>query len=436
MKNKPTPKGNSYFIVEEKFLTDYKQTDFTEESLLDELATPNLTELATPNLTLDPEFLGDSRVILRPEFDALKFQVEELIRQTKPAISEEIECQLRRQVDGLRAELDSKNVIINILQKQLEAINSMNRETQFLPTNVLSTNSTTTQYKLPKKFATKGNHRKSSDKQFTIPINNRFHTLESDYNENVNLVVNGNHGNYSNGRNRQLNETLITNNNSRNEQNSFHTLESDYNENVNLVVNGNHDRNRFNETLITDNNSRNEQNSQVNKNTTSNKKRSVTILGDSMVKGIEGYKMKKALNNKINVYIKSFPGAIIEDMYSYAKPSLKHDPNVIIIHCGTNDLREEKPAEIIADEIVTLAHSLKTDSNEVVVSGIVPRRDKLDEKRKEVNNYLSIKLNERNFGFIDNTNINITSNLNKIGLHLNYSGTKLLADNFLDIINL
>ena len=204
LKNKPTPKGNSYFIVEEKFLTDYKQTDFTEESLLDELATPNLTELATPNLTLDPEFLGDSRVILRPEFDALKFQVEELIRQTKPAISEEIECQLRRQVDGLRAELDSKNVIINILQKQLEAINSMNRETQFLPTNVLSTNSTTTQYKLPKKFATKGNHRKSSDKQFTIPINNRFHTLESDYNENVNLVVNGNHGNYSNGRNRQL----------------------------------------------------------------------------------------------------------------------------------------------------------------------------------------------------------------------------------------
>ena len=99
-------------------------------------------------------------------------------------------------------------------------------------------------------------------------------------------------------------------------------------------------------------------------------------------------------------------------------------------------MREEKPAEIIADEIVTLAHSLKTDSNEVVVSGIVPRRDKLDEKRKEVNNYLSIKLNERNFGFIDNTNINITNNLNKIGLHLNYSGTKLLADNFLDIINL
>ena len=213
---------------------------------MDELATPNLTELATPNLTRDPEFLGDSRVILRPEFDALKFQVEELIRQTKPAISEE--CQLRRQVDGLRSELDSKNLIINILQKQLEATNSMNRETQFLPTNVLSTNSTTTQYKLPKKFATKGNHRKSSDKQFTVPINNRFHALESDYNENVNLVGNGNHGSYSNGRNRQLNETLITNNNSRNEQNSFHTLESDYNENVNLVVNGNHDRNQFNET--------------------------------------------------------------------------------------------------------------------------------------------------------------------------------------------
>ena len=32
LKNKPTPKGNSYFIVEEKFLTDYKQTDFNNNN--------------------------------------------------------------------------------------------------------------------------------------------------------------------------------------------------------------------------------------------------------------------------------------------------------------------------------------------------------------------------------------------------------------------
>ena len=155
-----------------------------------------------------------------------------------------------------------------------------------------------------------------------------------------------------------------------------------------------------------------------------------------MIKDIEGYKMKKALNNKTNVYVKCFPGASIEDMHSYAKPTMRHDPNLIIIHCGTNDLRKEKTAAVIADDIVTLARSLKTDSTEVIVSGIVPRRDKLDEKRKEVNSYLNRKLNEINLGFIDNGNINAMNNLNKSGLHMNYAGTKILADNFLDIINL
>ena len=81
-------------------------------------------------------------------------------------------------------------------------------------------------------------------------------------------------------------------------------------------------------------------------NTTANKKRSVMILGDSIIKGIEGYKMKQAMrNSNTNVYVKSFPGATIDDMYSYEKPSLKHEPNTIIIHCGTNNLKEEKTAD-------------------------------------------------------------------------------------------
>ena len=42
-----------------------------------------------------------------------------------------------------------------------------------------------------------------------------------------------------------------------------------------------------------------------------NKKRTITILGDSIVKGIEGYKMREALNNTTNVYVKSFSGANI-----------------------------------------------------------------------------------------------------------------------------
>ena len=48
-------------------------------------------------------------------------------------------------------------------------------------------------------------------------------------------------------------------------------------------------------------------------------------------------------------------------MSHYIKPSLKYTPDVVILHCGTNDLRTEKSADIIASEIITLANEMKND---------------------------------------------------------------------------
>ena len=146
--------------------------------------------------------------------------------------------------------------------------------------------------------------------------------------------------------------------------------------------------------------------------------------------------MKLALNNTTNVYVKSFPGANTEDMYSYTKPTSKRNPNLIILHCGTNDLRNEISSERIADNIVTLARSLKTEATDIIVSGITPRNDNLDMKGREVNKLLCRKLSGQNLGYIDNTNIDVNQHLNKSGLHLNYLGVKTLADNYLDIIDL
>ena len=46
-------------------------------------------------------------------------------------------------------------------------------------------------------------------------------------------------------------------------------------------------------------------------------KKSITIVGDSVVKDIKSFKLRKSLENK------SFPGATTEDMDYYIKPSLK-----------------------------------------------------------------------------------------------------------------
>ena len=71
-------------------------------------------------------------------------------------------------------------------------------------------------------------------------------------------------------------------------------------------------------------------------------------------------------------------------MESHIKPTLKNKPERIIIHCGTNDLKNNKP-QSIADNILSLAKSSQQETNTVLVSSIVPRKDHLDKKGKEVN---------------------------------------------------
>ena len=78
----------------------------------------------------------------------------------------------------------------------------------------------------------------------------------------------------------------------------------------------------------------------------------------------------------------SFPGAKTDDMESYIKPTLKNKPDRIIIHCGTNDLKNNKPHSI-ADNISSLAKSSQQENNTVLVSSIVPKKDHLDTKVKE-----------------------------------------------------
>ena len=41
----------------------------------------------------------------------------------------------------------------------------------------------------------------------------------------------------------------------------------------------------------------------------------------------------------------------------------------------------------MATNITELAIDLKSDKNEILISGIIPRNDKLDEKCKEVNDF-------------------------------------------------
>ena len=58
------------------------------------------------------------------------------------------------------------------------------------------------------------------------------------------------------------------------------------------------------------------------------------IVGDSMIKNITGTGI---LRDHI-VKIRPHPGARSIDMCDYIKPELRHQPDVIILNCGTNDI--------------------------------------------------------------------------------------------------
>lgn len=165
-----------------------------------------------------------------------------------------------------------------------------------------------------------------------------------------------------------------------------------------------------------------------------NQKRTTTILGDSTIKDIQAYKMRRRLPKNEKLFVKSFSGATVQDMVDYVKPSMRRKPDLIILHAGTNDLRSEKSAEIIASEIMNLALEMKCDTNDVMVSGIISRGDKLNNKGVEVNQLLVEGCKSYNLNFINNSNLLSSKHLNGSGLHLNFRGTISLAGNFIENI--
>ena len=62
----------------------------------------------------------------------------------------------------------------------------------------------------------------------------------------------------------------------------------------------------------------------------------VVIASDSIIKQVDENKMSR--NSSIKV--RCFPGAKVEDMADYTKPLLKSQPTTIIVHAGTNSLKQ------------------------------------------------------------------------------------------------
>ena len=73
--------------------------------------------------------------------------------------------------------------------------------------------------------------------------------------------------------------------------------------------------------------------------------------------------------------MKSFSGAKIRDMQDYVKPTLRENPDQIIVHVETNDLASNKRPEQIGELIIGGFTSFKSDTCDVLVSSTTVRND-------------------------------------------------------------
>ena len=158
----------------------------------------------------------------------------------------------------------------------------------------------------------------------------------------------------------------------------------------------------------------------------------VFIVGDSIVKNLQGHRISK--DPKVKVW--SFPGCTSKDMKDHIQPLLRRNPQEIILHVGTNSIRSSESAQACADEIADLAALVNSNSTKVTISSLLPRSDDEDlgDIIKEVNEIIGKLCQQNKWSFIDHQNINTNTHLNRSGLHLNKIGNTQFAKDFIDYI--
>ena len=144
---------------------------------------------------------------------------------------------------------------------------------------------------------------------------------------------------------------------------------------------------------------------------------------------LQGWRLSSKKNK---VVVRSFAGARINDLYHYLVPSLETKPDRVILHIGTNDLKNNE-ARNVAEKIVKLCEFIeeKSSNAQVWISELTPRSDSEENNklRDVVNKVLRSLSSTRDWKVISHSDMT-TSCLNSRGIHLNARGTTVLDRNF------
>ena len=306
---------------------------------------------------------------------------------------------LQSEVYFLREELREKNNLFKILMKSKISDNKChnidtNNQNDKIPESAPSELRHTT--------TNKNNHKNISKNETDEKINND--NTNNSMANNINFDSGSENNNKNNGNknkgncinSNEGNSNSNNNNNSSSKENNMSS--SNINSKINIKnINNNSKENNMNSNggdnstnskqkqasnntnsiSNNNNNSNSKENNISSSNINSKTRKTAFIIGDSMVKKIDGYLLTSSINHRYIVKVRPFLSAKTIDMVDYIKPTQRDfNPDVYLLHVGTNDLFSNKSHEQISLDILNLANSLKLDKSTVIVSSIVPRNDK------------------------------------------------------------
>ena len=113
-------------------------------------------------------------------------------------------------------------------------------------------------------------------------------------------------------------------------------------------------------------------------------------------------------------------------------PLLRKEPDEIILHVGTNNIRDESPRSV-AEDIVNMVTQIQHDftTTRLAISPLLPRSGK--RQIKEANKILRSFCSSRGLTLLRITNIDLNC-LNRTGVHLNRKGSILLSNCYADFL--
>ena len=149
-----------------------------------------------------------------------------------------------------------------------------------------------------------------------------------------------------------------------------------------------------------------------------------------MVKYLNANRFKRSMpTEKHGIHIEIYKGSTTEAMAHHIRPCFVKQPDQIVLHVGTNDIRDKQPDEIV-DGIMEIEKIIKkeTPKTSVVVSELLHRNDQIEysQKVKKVNINIAKACKQYNWEYIQHKNIE--------DKHLNKFGTSVMAKNLVILI--